>query len=51
MFKQFIDKMNGADVFMVGSFITFMVFFALVAVYLLLVDKKTMQTMAELPLK
>jgi hypothetical protein len=50
MFKQFIDKVDGADVYMVGSFVTFMVFFALVSVYLLISDKKTMQKMAEMPL-
>lgn len=51
MFKQFIDKLPGADVYMVASFLTFLVFFSLVGLYLIMVDKKTMKEMAEMPLK
>jgi hypothetical protein len=51
MFKQFIDKVNGADVYMVSSFLTFMIFFVLVGLYLIFSDKKTMRQMAELPLQ
>lgn len=50
MFKQFISKIPGADVYMVGSFLTFFVFFLLVGLYLLLADKRHLQRMGNLPL-
>lgn len=50
MFKQFISKIPGADVYMVGSFVTFFVFFVLVGLYLLLVDKTYTQRMGRMPL-
>ncbi|WP_164851374.1 hypothetical protein [Larkinella soli] len=50
MFKQFIDKIPGADVYMVTSFLTFMVFFVLVGIYLLVVDKNYLQHSRQLPL-
>lgn len=50
MFKQFISKIPGADVYMVGSFLTFFVFFLLVGLYLLLVDKGHLREMGNLPL-
>ncbi|WP_170069440.1 hypothetical protein [Spirosoma pollinicola] len=50
MFKQFISKIPGADVYMVGSFLTFFAFFALVGLYLLLVDKTYIKQMGQLPL-
>ena len=50
MFRQFISKIPGADVYLVGSFITFVAFFALVALYLLLVDKAYMKQMGQMPL-
>ena len=50
MFKQFISKIPGADVYMVGSFVTFMAFFVLVGLYLLLVDKTYIRQMGQLPL-
>lgn len=36
---------------MVGSFLTFMAFFVLVGLYLLLVDKKHIQQMGRMPLE
>ncbi|WP_266366425.1 hypothetical protein [Tellurirhabdus rosea] len=51
MFKQFIDKIPGADVFMVTSFVTFMVFFVLVGLYLFIVDKNHLKHLANLPLE
>ena len=51
MFKQFLDKIPGADVYMIGSLLTFVVFFASVGAYLLIVDKKYIQEMSELPLE
>ncbi|GAB2515710.1 hypothetical protein [Spirosoma aerophilum] len=50
MFKQFISKIPGADVYMVGSFLTFFVFFVLVGLYLFLVDKSYVKQMSQMPL-
>lgn len=50
MFKQFIARIPGADVYMVGSFLTFFVFFALVGLYLLLADKGHLRRISHLPL-
>ncbi|MGA0558333.1 hypothetical protein ACO2Q8_16860 [Larkinella sp. VNQ87] len=50
MFKQFIDKIPGADVYMVASFLTFLVFFVLVGIYLLVVDKNHINRISQLPL-
>lgn len=50
MFKQFIDKIPGADFFMVTSFLFFFLFFVLVALYLVFANRKHIQYMAELPL-
>lgn len=50
MFRQFISKIPGADVFLVGSFLTFLLFFVLVGVYLLIVDKKYIRQMGHMPL-
>jgi len=50
MFKQFIAKLPGADLYMVGSFLTFFIFFLLVGVYLWLADKKHIDQMSRMPL-
>lgn len=50
MFKQFISKLPGADLYMVGSFLTFFIFFLLVGVYLFLADKKHIDQMSQMPL-
>ncbi len=50
MFKQFISKIPGADIFMIGSFLTFLIFFVLVGLYLVLVDKAYIREMGNLPL-
>ncbi|GAB4026757.1 hypothetical protein [Spirosoma koreense] len=50
MFKQFISKIPGADIYMVGSFLTFFVFFLLVGLYLLLADKRHLRQMSHMPL-
>jgi len=50
MFKQFIDKIPGADVYLVTSFLTFLAFFSVVGIYLMVVDKNHMQRISELPL-
>lgn len=51
MFKQFIARIPGADLYLVGSFLTFFVFFVLVGLYLWLADKKQMNHMSQLPLQ
>jgi len=51
MFKQFIDKIPGADFFMVTSFLTFLAFFVLVGLYLVIVDKNHIQKLSQLPLE
>ena len=50
MFKQFISEIPGADVYMVGSLLTFFVFFLFVGLYLLLADKRHLRRMGNLPL-
>ncbi|WP_198045098.1 hypothetical protein [Spirosoma montaniterrae] len=50
MFKQFISAIPGADVYMVGSFLTFLIFFVLVGLYLLLADKEHLRHISQLPL-
>lgn len=50
MFKQFIDKMQGADIPMIASLLIFFVFFLLVGTYLFIIDKKHLTYMSHLPL-
>ncbi|HEX9956407.1 MAG TPA: hypothetical protein VGA96_04110 [Fibrella sp.] len=50
MFKQFISHIPGADVYMVGSFLTFLTFFVLIGLYLLLADKNQLNRISCLPL-
>ena len=50
MFKQFISKIPGADIYMVGSFLTFFLFFVLVGLYLWMADKNYLGQMSRLPL-
>lgn len=50
MFKQFIDKMQGADIPMITSLLIFFVFFLLVGTYLFIIDKKHLTYMSHLPL-
>ncbi|WP_169921732.1 hypothetical protein [Spirosoma rigui] len=49
MFKQFITAIPGADRYMIGSFLTFFLFFVLVGLYLWLADKSHIQQMSRLP--
>ena len=50
MFKQFIDRLPGADRYLVGSFLTFFLFFVLVGLYLWLADRHHLSRMSHLPL-
>lgn len=50
MFKQFIYEVAGADVYLMASMLTFFLFFVLVGLYLVVVNRRHLQTMSELPL-
>ena len=50
MFKQFIDKTIGADVYLITSLGIFLVFFTIVCVLLLTMNKKHISYMSDLPL-
>lgn len=50
MFKQFISSIPGADVYMIFSLLPFLLFFLLVGVYLVLMDRGYRETMENLPL-
>jgi len=50
MFRQFLQQVPGADFYMIGSLMIFLVFFFGVGLYLLTGDKKKFQEMAQLPL-
>lgn len=50
MFKQFLNKIQGADIPMVTSLLIFFIFFILLAVYLILMDKNHQKYMSNLPL-
>ena len=50
MFRQLLNSVNGADIPMISSLIIFFIFFLLVGTYLLIVDKKHLTYMSQLPL-
>lgn len=50
MFNRLLDKLQGADVFMVASFLIFVVFFIVVGVYLIKSNKEHIKRMSELPI-
>jgi uncharacterized protein YneF (UPF0154 family) len=50
MFKQFLNKVQGADVPMVTSLLIFFIFFLLLGVYLFIMDKNHTKYMSNLPL-
>lgn len=49
MFNKLLDKLQGADVFMVLSFLIFLIFFIVVGLYLLKCSKEHIKKMSELP--
>ncbi len=51
MFKQFLDKVDGNQGYLLSSLGIFMLFFILVAVLLLTMKKDETKYMSELPLK
>ncbi|WP_207420975.1 hypothetical protein [Desertivirga brevis] len=50
MFRQFIDKVGGSDVYLITSLWIFLIFFILVAVMLFKMKKDHINYMSELPL-
>jgi hypothetical protein len=50
MFRQFLDKVQGADIPMIISLLIFFIFFLLVGTYLLIVDKNHLKYMSSLPI-
>lgn len=51
MFKQFIHEVAGADLYLMASLLTFFLFFVLVGVYLVVVSRRHLDTMREMPLR
>jgi cbb3-type cytochrome oxidase subunit 3 len=51
MFKQFIDKVAGADVYLSASLVIFFLFFLCMLVWLVFADKKYIQKMKHLPVE
>ena len=49
MFKQFLQYVPGADLFMIASLAVFLIFFIGVVAYLLTGNKKRFEEMANLP--
>lgn len=50
MFKQFLDKVSGTEVYLITSLGIFLIFFILVAVMLFFMKKDHIKHMSELPL-
>lgn len=50
MFKQFIEKVAGADVWMISSMLVFISFFVGVTFHIIFSDKKHLDEMAKMPL-
>ncbi|MDJ1500900.1 hypothetical protein [Xanthocytophaga agilis] len=51
MFKQFLDKVAGADVYLTISLLIFIFFFIGMAIWLVFADKKYIQKMKHLPVE
>lgn len=51
MFKQFLDHVDGSQVYLLTSLGIFMLFFLLVGILLLTMKKEDIKYMSELPLK
>lgn len=50
MFKQFINTIPGADLYMIISMFIFLVFFVLVGIYIWKMDKNNVETFKKIPL-
>lgn len=51
MFKQFLDQVDGSQVYLITSLGIFLLFFVLVGILLLTMKKEEIKYMSELPLK
>lgn len=51
MFKQFLDQVDGSQVYLITSLGIFLLFFVLVGILLLTMKKEEITYMSELPLK
>jgi hypothetical protein len=51
MFRQLLQNIQGADIPMVSSLIIFFIFFILIGIYLLIIDKNHIKHMSNLPLE
>lgn len=51
MFKQFLDQVEGSQLYLISSLGIFMLFFLLVGILLLTMKKEEVNYMRELPLK
>ncbi|MBC8984269.1 MULTISPECIES: hypothetical protein [Pedobacter] len=51
MFKQFLDQVDGSQVYLITSLGIFLLFFILVGILLLTMKKEEIKYMSELPLK
>jgi multisubunit Na+/H+ antiporter MnhC subunit len=49
MFRQLLNKIQGADIPMISSLLIFFIFFILVGIYLLIIDKNHIKHMSNLP--
>lgn len=50
MFKQFLNEVNGSQVYLITSLAIFMIFFLIVTVLLFMMKKDQIKYMSELPL-
>jgi len=50
MFKQFIDSVSGSQVYLITSLWIFLIFFIVVAIMLIKMNKTHIEYMSELPL-
>lgn len=50
MFKQFVDKAAGVEGYLISSLAIFLVFFILVSILLIKMNKKHIQYMSALPI-
>jgi len=50
MFKQFLNTVTGSNIYLISSLWIFLIFFILVAVMLIKMNKDHIQHMSELPL-
>ncbi len=49
MFRQLLSKIQGADLPMISSLLIFFIFFILIGIYLVIIDKNHIKYMSNLP--